>query len=72
MLCLRKFAVAIKIMDKRTGGIKIFRKNIFLSQSTGTFRRGKFLCCVSESFRLQKTLWITKGGIKIFRRKVFV
>ena len=29
VLCLRKFAVAIKIMDKRTGGIKIFRKNIF-------------------------------------------
>ena len=51
MLCLRKFAVAIKIMDKRTGGIKIFRRNFFLSQSAGTFRRGKLLSGVSENFR---------------------
>ena len=49
-LCLRKIAVTKTIMDKRAGGIKIFRR-FFLSQSAGTFRRGKLLYCVSENFR---------------------
>ena len=39
-------------MDKRGGGIGVsrFSVEIFLSQSAGNFRRGKMLCCVSESF----------------------
>ena len=32
VLCLRIFAVAIQIMDKRAGGIKIFHRRTFISQ----------------------------------------
>ena len=41
--------------------VTIFVEN-FLSHSTETFRRGTLLCCVSESFRWPKSLWIRGGG----------
>ena len=49
------------------GYVTIFVET-FLSHSTETFRRGTLLCCVSESFRWPKSLWIKGGGIKTFRR----
>ena len=53
MLCFRKFPMTKKIMDKRGGlwGYQDFPSKAFLSQSAGMVRRGKLLCCVSESFR---------------------
>ena len=41
--------------------VTIFVENS-LSHSTETFRRGTLLCCVSESFRWPKSLWIRGGG----------
>ena len=39
-------------MDKRgVIGVSRFSVERFLSQSAGNFRRGKLLCCLSESFR---------------------
>ena len=38
-----------------------FSVEIFLSRSTGTFRRGTLLCCVSDHFWLRKSLW-KEGG----------
>ena len=71
VLCFRKLPVAKKIMDERGGYgvIKIFRRKLFVSICR-KLPQGNILCCVSESFRLRKTLWITRGGIKIFRRKL--
>ena len=43
------------------GYVTIFVE-IFLSHSTETFRRGTLLCCVAESFRWPKSLWIRGGG----------
>ena len=43
-----------------------------LSPGTKKFRKGTLLFCVSENFRLRKSLWIRgRGGgkIKIFRQK---
>ena len=52
MLCFRKFTVAKKFMDKRGGGgVSRFSFEIFLSHNAEKFRRGTFLCCVSEKFR---------------------
>ena len=42
------------------GYVTIFR-GILLSHSTETFRRGTFLCCVSENFRSRKSLWKRSG-----------
>ncbi len=54
-------------MDKRGGGsIKIFVEN-FLSHSAEKFCRWTLLCCVSESFRQRKSLWIRgEGGVSRF------
>ena len=52
VLCFRTFPVTKKIMDKR-GGMGLSRISVesFSPQSTGSFRSGNLLCCVSESFR---------------------
>ena len=52
MLCFREIPVTKKNMDKRGGGIGVSRFSVerFLSQSVGKIRKGKVLCCVSESF----------------------
>ena len=72
MLCLRKFPLAKRIMDKM-GRVSRFSVGKFLSYSAEKFRKGTFLCCVSENFRYRKRLWIREGRrIKIFRRKKFV
>ena len=45
----------------------------FLSHNAEKFRRGTLLICVSENFRLRKSLWIREGGsIKHLRRKFLV
>ena len=43
----------------------------FLSHSTETFRRGTLLCCVSESFRWPKSVWIRGGGVSRFSVEIF-
>ena len=43
------------------GYVTIFCRN-FLSHSAEKLRRGTLLCCVSESFRWPKSLWIRGGG----------
>ena len=62
LLCLffRKIPVAIKVMDKRGRRVSSSSVESFLSQSAKNFGSGKHLCCVSEKFRWQKTLWITE------------
>ena len=50
MLCFRKFLVAKKFLDKREGEVSGFLYGNFLSHNAETFRRGTFLCCVSENF----------------------
>ena len=49
VLCFRKYPVAKKFMDRR--GVSRFSVEKFLSQSAELFRRGSFLCCVSENIR---------------------
>ena len=73
-LCFRKFLVSKNFMDNRGEGVSRFSIETLLSHSTETFRRGTLLCCVSEKFRSQKSLWIKEaagggGSITIFRRK---
>ena len=78
--CFTKFLVSKKFMDKRGGGEEAegsithnFLSKIFCL-SAEKFRRGTLLCCVSENFRLRKSLWIrgVRGSIKIFRQKFLV
>ena len=71
MLCFRKFPLAKKIMDKM-GWVSRFSVGKILSYRAENFRRGTFLCCVSENFRPRKTVWIKEGGNKSFRQKFFV
>ena len=54
------------------GGIKIFVKSFFLSQSAKKFRRGTVLCCFSENSGSEKTYGVERRGIKNFRQIVFV
>ena len=53
------------------GEVSRFPVDSFLYHNAETFRKGTLLCCVSEKFRQRSRLWIRKGGIRIFRRKVF-
>ena len=72
MLCLRKFLVAKKFMDKRRGGVSSFSVENLLSHGAEKFGRGNPL--VFHSFRVSKK-FIDKrgwGSIKIFRRKFTV
>ena len=65
MLCIRKFPVAKKFMDKRGGGVSRFSVENFLSHSAEIFRREILYCC--NNFGYRKSL--DKGGsITIFRR----
>ena len=48
MLCFRKFLVAKKFLDKKKGEVSRFSFEYSLARSAETFRRGTFLCCVSE------------------------
>ena len=45
------------------GGVVVSRFSVenFLSQRAENFRRGTFVCCVSESFQERKSLWIRDG-----------
>ena len=47
MLCFRKIPVAKKMMDKRGGGIKIFRRKIFCLEVPKFFVREQF-CAVFQ------------------------
>ena len=73
MLCFRKIPVAKKVMDKRGGGIKIFRREFFVPQcrKLSTFAREPYCVVFQKKIPQRKRLWIRKGGIKIFRRKFF-
>ena len=71
MLFFRKLPVAKKFLDKRGRGVSRFSVESFLYHNPENFGKGTLLCCVSEKFRQRNRLWIRKGGIKIFRRKVF-
>ena len=62
MLCFRKFPIAKKFMDKWGEGVSRFSVENFVYQSNETFPRGTLLCCVSEKFRQQKSLWLRLGG----------
>ena len=71
VLCFKKNLVW-KIFTHRRGGIIVLPK-VLLSDSTKNFRRGIFLCCVSENFREPKGVTDKGGGsIRSFRRKLFV
>ncbi len=59
-----------KNLDKRGGGIEIFRRKILVSQCRN-FDRETLLCCVSEKFRLRKSLWIRAGEYHDFLSKNF-
>ncbi len=53
--------------------VSIFSAENFLFHSAKKIGNGTLLCCVSENFRLRKSLWIRGGGgFKIFCRKIFV
>ena len=69
LMCLRKSLVSKNVLPSRV--ISRYYLEEMLSRSSEKFRSGTLLCCVSESFRQQKSFWIRKGeeGIKIFRRK---
>ena len=70
VLCFRKLPLAKKIKDKR--GVSRLSVAKFLSYSAEKIV-GENLCAVFQKVPgSDKTLWITRGGIKIFRRKVFV
>ena len=60
---LHYFRVLKKFMDKkgRGKGVTQFSVEIFLSHSAEKFCRGTLLCCVSETFRQRKSLWIRRG-----------
>ena len=53
------------------GYVTIFCRN-FLSHSAEKLRRGTLLCCVSESFRWPKSLWIRGGGVSRFSVESFL
>ncbi len=59
-----------KNLDKRGGGIEIFRRKILVSQCR-IFGRETLLCCVSEKFPLRKSLWIRAGEYHDFLSKNF-
>ena len=52
-------------------GVSRLSVKIFLSHSAEKSSRGSLLCCVSETFRQSKSLWIRGGeNFKSFRRKL--
>ena len=64
----------ISVLEKfyaSEGYVTIFCRNL-LSHSAEKFRSGNLLCFVSESFLYRISLWIRRGSIKIFCRKIFV
>ena len=71
MLCFRKFAVAKKFMDKRGGReYHCFPLKILRLKVPKNFVEEHF--CVSKNFWYRKMLVLREGGIKTFRRKLFV
>ena len=50
MVCFRKIPVSKKVMHKRGGVSRFSVERIFVSECRN-FRRGEFLCCVSEIFQ---------------------
>ena len=46
-----------------------FFVELFLSDSAEKFRRGAFLCCVSENIREPRSLWIRGEGVSRFSVK---
>ena len=63
VLCFRKFPVAKKFMDKRRSGVSRFSVEKGFASQYRTFRRGTFLCCVSENFWYRKWLGIREGAV---------
>ena len=62
MLSFRKTPVAIKFFDKRVrGGEGRLYLEKFLCHSDENARMGSFLCCVQETSRKRKGLWIREG-----------
>ena len=60
-------------MDKKgEGGVSRFSVESFLFHIAEKFCRWTLLCCVSESFRQRKSLWIRgEGECQDFRSKIF-
>ena len=60
-------------MDKRRSGVSRFSVEKGFASQYRTFRRGTFLCCVSEKFWYRKRLGMREGaGITIFCQNCFV
>ena len=57
-------------MDKR-GGIKIFRRNILISQCRKHSQGNTFVMCFIK-LPLAEKIMDKRGGIKTFRRRIFV
>ena len=57
-------------MDKR-GGIKIFRRNVLVSQCRKLSQGNPFVMCFRK-LPLAETIMDKRGGIKTFRRRIFV
>ena len=69
MQCFRNFPVAKKFMDKWGGGIKFFRRKIFLSQCRKTSQGNPLLF---HSFQVSKNVRDKrKGGHQDFSPKNF-
>ena len=60
MLCLGKFLVAKKFIDKRGGGVSSFSVENLLSHGAEKFGRGNPL--VFHSFRVSKKFMDKRGG----------
>ena len=60
-------------MDKRRSGVSRFSVEKGFASQYRTFRRGTFLCCVSEKFWYRKRLGMREGaGITTFCQNCFV
>ena len=57
-------------MDKR-GGIKIFRRNVLISQCRKLSQGNPFVMCFIK-LPLAEKIMDKRGGIKTFRRRIFV
>ena len=71
MSCFGKIPVANKTMDKRGGGIEIFRRTFFVQQFRKPWQGNRFVSCFGKLPVANKTMDKRWGGIKIFRRKFF-
>ena len=67
-----KIALARKIMDRRAGGIQIFRRKAFVSQCRKLSKGKLSVLCFRKNPVAKKIMYKMGGYIKIFRRSFLV